>query len=348
MKEQKYRIYEKRNRMGNEMINSTYKRNRQIQKLMRLLLASLMLCTYTGCTFDGGQTQTKSSENRDQIKDMPSSETGEEQDSDTETGQDEESTQAIIEQERIDWDDSWEFASYSEIHEDPVMLYRSTSKDRKDVVIAVNAGHGTPGGDTARTLCHPDGTPKVTGGSTAAGEIYAPANSSGMTFLDGTDEAVVTLSLAKILKEKLLEAGYDVLMMRETDGCLVDNIARTVYANENADCHISLHYDSSEYDKGFFYISVPDIDSYRAMEPVASHWYEHIRLGEALLSGMKEAQVKIFGDGTMPIDLTQTSYSTVPSVDIEVGDRASDYSQASQTIVAQGIVNGVNIYFQRN
>lgn len=31
----------------------------------------------------------------------------------------------------------------------------------------------------------------------------------------------------------------------------------------------------------------------------------------------------------MAMDLTQTSYSTIPSVDIELGDKASDHSDAA-------------------
>ncbi|MDO5411470.1 MAG: N-acetylmuramoyl-L-alanine amidase [Lachnospiraceae bacterium] len=247
---------------------------------------------------------------------------------------------------RISWNNKWAYASFSKIHDDPVTLCRSQSKNRKNRVIAVNAGHGTPGGNSVRTLCHPDGSPKVTGGSTAAGQTTAAAISSGMTFLDGTEEATATLSLAKIVKETLLNAGYDVLMIRETNNCRLDNIARTVYANENADCHISLHYDSSESDKGFFYIRVPDNKTYRSMEPVASHWKEHNLLGESILAGMKSQKVKIFSSGSMEIDLTQTSYSTIPSVDVEVGDRASDYSEKTQKKLADGILAGVESFFR--
>ena len=36
-----------------------------------------------------------------------------------------------------------------------------------------------------------------------------------MSFKDGTPESSVTLSMAQILKYKLLSAGYDVLMVRD-------------------------------------------------------------------------------------------------------------------------------------
>ena len=47
----------------------------------------------------------------------------------------------------------------------------------------------------------------------------------------------------------------------------------------------------------------------------------------------------------MAMDLTQTSFSTVPSVDIELGDKASDHSAATLNTLADGLVAGVNQYF---
>lgn len=243
----------------------------------------------------------------------------------------------------ISWNPQWEYADYSQIHTDDVTLYRSLYEGRP--VICVNAGHGTSGGSSVKTQCHPDGTPKVTGGSTSAGSAYATAVSSGATMLDGTPEAKVNLKLALIVRDRLLDAGFSVLMIRENDDTQLDNIARTVLANNNADCHIAIHYDSTDYDKGFYYMSVPDVSSYRSMEPVASHWQEHHALGESLLEGMRIVEHKIYSSGSMPVDLTQTSYSTVPSVDVEVGDRGSDYSESTLNRIADGIVEGMKIHF---
>ena len=92
-------------------------------------------------------------------------------------------------------------------------------------------------------------------------------------------------------------------------------------------------------------MSVPSNKTYRAMEPVASHWQEHNRLGEALIDGLEGAGVKIFSGGSMEMDLTQTSYSTVPSIDIELGDKASDHSSATLSKLADGLVVGVNQFF---
>ena len=229
--------------------------------------------------------------------------------------------------------------------ETTAVLYRTTASEKKNKVIAVNAGHGTKGGTSVKTQCHPDGTPKVTGGTTGAGATSAVAVSTGMTFSDGTPESKVTLAMAKVFKDKLLAAGYDVLMIRDGDDVQLDNIARSVIANNAADCHIALHWDSTTSNKGAFYMSVPDVASYKNMEPVKSHWQQHNALGASLVSGLKGAGVKIFSGGSMAMDLTQTSYSTVPSIDIELGDKASDHSQSTLNQLGDGLVAGVKAYF---
>ena len=169
--------------------------------------------------------------------------------------------------------------------------------------------------------------------------------SSGMTFQDGTAESSVTLRMAQILRDKLLAAGYDVLMVRDGSDVQLDNIARTVICNNRANCHIALHWDGDglDYDKGCFYIRVPD--GIKGMEPVASHWQQHDALGAALVEGLRGQGAKINGKGSMAIDLTQTSYSTVPSVDMELGNACSDHSDATLGMLADGLVAGVNSYF---
>lgn len=244
----------------------------------------------------------------------------------------------------VKWNTKWKYADKSAIHSGKAKLYYAQKK-RKDKIVCINAGHGTKGGAGVKTLCHPDGSAKVTSGSTAKGAKKATAVAYGTTMEDGTPEYKVTLKLALVLKDKLLAAGYDVLMIREKDDVQLDNIARTVMANNNADCHIALHYDSTKKDKGAFYMSVPKVDSYRKMEPVASNWKSHEKLGKALIKGLKEKKVKIFSNGAMAMDLTQTSYSTIPSVDLEVGDRASDYSEKTLKRLADGIVAGVEEFF---
>lgn len=251
--------------------------------------------------------------------------------------------------QQITLNPDWEYADHSKINSGAAVLYLASEESgRKGIVIGVNAGHGTAGGAKVKTLCHPDGSAKVTGGSTAAGTTEAAAVSGGMTFQDGTPEREVTLRMAQILRDKLLTSGYDVLMLRDSEDVQLDNVARTVICNNVADCHIALHWDSGDgknYDKGCFYILVPE--ALKNMEPVASHWQQHDTLGKDLVEGLREQGAMIYGKGHMSIDLTQTSYSTIPSVDMELGNAYSDHSDEVLEQLATGLLAGINTYFEQ-
>ena len=251
--------------------------------------------------------------------------------------------------QQITLNPDWEYADHSKINTGAAVLYRAPEESgSKGIIIGVNAGHGTAGGAKVKTLCHPDGSAKTTGGSTAVGATEAAAVSGGMTFQDGTPERTVTLQMAQILRDKLLASGYDVLMLRDGEDVQLDNVARSVICNNVADCHIALHWDSGDgknYDKGCFYISVPE--ALKSMEPVASHWQQHDALGADLVEGLRGQGATIYGKGNMSIDLTQTSYSTIPSVDMELGNAYSDHSDAILDQLAEGLLQGINVYFQQ-
>ncbi len=248
--------------------------------------------------------------------------------------------------EVIEFDPSWEYADMSAVNDGKAVMYRAQA-DRRDIVIGVNAGHGTKGGSKAKTYSHPDQTPKVTGGTNPKGAVKSMAISDGMKFRDGTREAAVTLQEAQILKDKLLEEGFDVLMLRDEDDVQLDNVARTVMCNNLADCHIALHWDGDGlgYDKGCFFTSTPD--GIKKMEPVASTWEKSEELGEALIEGLSSGGCKICGNGSMDIDLTQTSYSSIPSVDMELGNAASAHDEETLGRLADGLVSGIKNYFDK-
>lgn len=249
--------------------------------------------------------------------------------------------------EKIYLDKKWKYADHAKITSGYAVFYKA-KKNRKGIIVGINAGHGTGNVGSTKTLCHPDGSPKVTGGTTRAGSTSAIAVSGGMTFRDGTKESTVTLKMAKILRKKLLAEGYDVLMIRTGKDVQLDNVARTVICNNVADIHIALHWDGDglKYDKGCFYIGVPD--KLKTMKPVKNHWEQHEALGNALIKGLKKHKVKINGKGRMAIDLTQTSYSTIPSVDMELGNQASDHSDEALEKLADGLTAGVKKFAKKN
>ncbi len=247
--------------------------------------------------------------------------------------------------EEVAFDRSWEYAGNAKITDGIARLYRSEAEDRKDITICINAGHGTKGGTKVKTLCHPDGSPKVVTGSTAKGATESVAIADGTIMQNGDTEAEATLKAAIVVKEELLKAGYDVLMIREEDDVQLDNIARTLIADNRADAHIALHYDSTDKDKGVFYCSVPNDEGYRSMEPVSSHWKDHEKLGKSLIYGLEKAGFSSWNKGLLEMDLTQTSYSTIPSVDLEIGDTVTDHTYATLVKTASGIVEGLDYFY---
>lgn len=241
------------------------------------------------------------------------------------------------------------YATYSIINDGYAVLYqlkKNKVSNYKNKTIAVNAGHGTKGGATVKTFAHPDFSPKVTGGSNAAGSILSAAVSAGMTFENGMTEANANLVVAYLLKDKLLDNGYSVLMIRENDDCRLDNIARTVIANENADAHVSIHFDSTTNDKGIFYIVPYNDANYLNMEPLKSNVKNIKALGDSIIEAYRDMGEKIWKDrGTLQGDLTQLSFSTNASVDIELGDRKTEVTKEKAEIFAEGLARGIDNYF---
>lgn len=85
---------------------------------------------------------------------------------------------------QVGMNSGWKYADFSAINSGHAVYYHNGTANRKNKVIAVNAGHGTYGGASVKTYCHPDKTAKVTSGTTSAGATKAVAVSGGMTFAD--------------------------------------------------------------------------------------------------------------------------------------------------------------------
>ena len=241
-----------------------------------------------------------------------------------------------------------EFAEFSELHTGYATYYKTTGTPN-GITVCLNAGHGTAGGTKVKTKAHPDGTPKYVSGTNKAGDTYSYAISTGTDTAGGASEASMNLKVAVLTCAELLNRGYDVVMIRDNDNKtpVLDNIARTVIANQTSDCHLAIHFDGDglSYDKGCFYMGVPDIAAYKSMYPVSENWEEHEALGRALVNGMVKNGVKKFSDGRIPNDLTQTSFSTIPSVDIEYGNQSSDFTDSFLGKVAVGLADGIDEYF---
>ncbi len=233
---------------------------------------------------------------------------------------------------------NWKYASNSKINTGKATLYTSDAGSKKNITVAVDAGHGTQGGESVKVLSHPDGTECSDTHETT--EMAVP---QGMTFTDKVSETSVNLAVAERFKDRLLADGYDVLMIRDGDDVQLDNIARTVLANNKADCHITIHFDTTSSDKGAYYISVPD--DIKSMEPISDYWRKSDKLGDSLVSGLKDAGTKIYGSGDVSADFVQSAYSTIASAVVQLGDRASDHSDEACDRYADGLLTGLNMYY---
>lgn len=249
------------------------------------------------------------------------------------------------EDERIPLNPKWQFASFSKINFGSSILYRAPS-NRTNIVVALNAGHGTKDGSPKKTYSHPDKSPKVTGGTNAAGAVMSTSVSDGMIFNDGKTEAEVTLRTARILKNILLKKGYDVLMIRDSSNTQLDNVARTVIANNNAKIHVAIHFDkdNKDSDKGSFFCSVPDGIKY--LPNVKKHWQKSDELGECLIQALENNGFPIYDTGRMDIDLTQTSFSTIPTVDIEIGNQFTSTTTPELKKRAAALAEGIENFLK--
>lgn len=241
-------------------------------------------------------------------------------------------------------DPKWTYADFSKINTGAATLYRVRA-NRRDIVVAVNAGHGTQGGSRVKTYSHPDKSPKLTGGTSPLGAVESIAVSGGMQFADGTGEAAVTLRTARLVKTELLRNGFDVLLLRDDDDVQLDNIARTVISNNTATIHIALHYDGDreKEDKGCFYCVIPE--ALHTLKTVRKQWRESERLGQCLIDGLRGQGLPIYGDGTFEQDLTQTSFSTIPTAVVELGNQHTKTDTESLEQRAKGIAAGVVQFF---
>lgn len=211
--------------------------------------------------------------------------------------------------------------------------------ERKGVLIALDPGHqswevdmsaveaNAPGSDIMKT--------KATGGT------------SGQ--YSGIPEFQLNLDIACMVRDRLLEQGYDVIMTREDNETAISNAERAVLANDaKADISVRIHANGSE-DPG---TNGALILIGSAENPyVGSLYNSSFRLGESILNGYCSAtgmqNLGIQTNDTM----TGINWSQIPVVILEMGfmtNEQDDLNMADADYrirMADGIVNGINAYY---
>lgn len=174
---------------------------------------------------------------------------------------------------------------------------------------------------------------------TAGGTAYKTSSGKQVS------EAQYVLDVANAARDKLLEKGYAVIMARESLVNNFENSARSVWANNSADIHVAIHIDAKTYGPGW----------YRPSAKMATHpnYSKHAAQSEKLGTSIENALETTLGmekftnrNGV----LTGYSYSTIPTAYIELygvqSKEMADFADTHIQEAAQGIVDGIDVYFK--
>ena len=162
-------------------------------------------------------------------------------------------------------------------------------------------------------------------------------------------EYVLTLEISMLLKKKLEEAGYKVIMVREKHDVNISNKERADIANDaNVDLFLRIHADGSENQKASGisvlypssknqYVSYLHKDSKRMAELLIAEMIKStgaVNRGAVTrddMSGINWAKV--------PVCIIETGFMTNPSEDVRLS------TEEYQEKLASGMVSAVNSYF---
>ena len=165
----------------------------------------------------------------------------------------------------------------------------------------------------------------------------------------GIPEYVFTLEFSFLLRDRLVQEGFDVIMTRERHDINISNIERAKIANEaNADLAIRIHadYSANSEVKGFMLL-IPSPDSIHT----APIYGESRRAAEKVVASL----LNISGISSLGIrqrsDITGFNWSKVPVLIFEAGFMSNpeeDVLLASQDYrekLVEALVSGISDYF---
>ena len=213
-----------------------------------------------------------------------------------------------------------------------------TAKEKKDIKIAIDAGHQARGNFATEPVGPGSSTrkAKVAGGATGVAS-HVP-------------EYKLTLAVSKKLQKELKARGYKVYMIRTKNNVNISNKKRAQLANKSgADIYIRIHADSSN---SRAVTGASGLYPSKANRYVSKLSAKSKKLSSCLLKSYCK-KIKIRNRGLVARDdLTGTNWSKIPVSLIEMGflsnpseDRKMQKSNF-QTKMAKGIADGIDAYFK--
>ncbi len=211
--------------------------------------------------------------------------------------------------------------------------------EKKGILIALDPGHQGPNVDMSAMEPNAPGSDimkmKATGGTNGR--------------FSGIPEYQLNLDIALMVRDRLVEQGYDVIMTRENNDTAVSNAERAMMANDaGADISVRIHANGSEDSSANGalmligsaenpYVGIVYDNSYRLAENILNAY--------CAATGMQNLGIQL--NDTM----TGINWSQIPVVILEMGfmsNQQDDINMADSEYresMVNGIINGINVYY---